>query len=162
MKKWSMAAAAASLLLCTAGCGSQAATDDGARDAVMSDAEAVKRLETAFLDDWEAKRPSVKAHYADDATIMLPNAQPITGPEPIARTFERFVADPNASFDATNSVTVISEGSDLAYSQGTYRMRSTDRSTGKVGESQGYYLLVHKKQPDGTWKVVQDVSSPLP
>ena len=136
--------------------------EGGLPAAAAADADAVKSLETRFLTAWEAKDPAVKDLYAADAVLMMPEMQPMQGARPIAESFDRFASDPAATFDAANATTVISAGGDLAYSQGTYTMRFTNPATKAVEEGKGYYLLVHKKQPDGSWKVVQDVSSPLP
>ena len=130
--------------------------------AMQADAEAVKTLENAFIAGWKAKDPAVKALYAADAVMMVPNAPPNRGAAAIAASFARYAADPAAAFDATNATTVVSAGGDLAYSQGNYTTRFTDPGTKAVDSTQGYYLLVYKKQRDGSWKVVQDVSSPLP
>lgn len=137
-------------------------TDGGATSEAAADADAVKALERKFIAYWEGKDPAAKALYAPDAVMMVPDSPPRRGVDEIAKSFERFVTDPAARFDATNATTVISAGGDLAFSQGTYTMRYTDDEAGAVVNTDGYYLLVYKKQSDGGWKVVQDVSSPLP
>ena len=78
----------------------------------------------------------------------------------IGADYDKFAADPAGKFDATNESTVV--GADMAYSQGTYTVTYTNSDTKAVENSQGYYLVVYRKQNDGSWKIVQDVSSQLP
>jgi len=129
--------------------------------ASAADTQAVKELEAKFVSAWEEKNPAVKELYAPDATIATPNSDPVQGSTSIAAEFDRFAANPNAELDFNNATTVMS-GGDLAFSQGTYTSRRTDPQTRAIETRNGYYVLIYKKQPDGSWKVIQDVSSPLP
>ncbi len=92
--------------------------------------------------------------------MVLPGDAPYQGAAAIAAEYDEFAADPAGKFDANNQSTVV--GTDMAYSQGTYTVSYTSDETKKVESGQGYYLTVYKKQPDGSWKIVQDVSSPTP
>jgi uncharacterized protein (TIGR02246 family) len=156
----SLAAGVLALALCA--CDQAATPEAQAGASVAADAEAVKQLETRFLTGWEAKDPAVKALYAPNATMVVPNTAPRQDPQSIAEAFDNHARDPAATFDATNATTVISGGGDLAFSQGTYTESHTNAETGAIERTNGYYLVVYKKQADGSWKVVQDVSSPLP
>lgn len=134
----------------------------GVAGMASAEAQAVKDLETRFIAGWEAKNPEVKSFYAPNAVMVAPNVPPHESPTAIAAAFDRFAANSNAALDFNNATTVISTGGDLAFSQGTYTARHTNPDTRAIQTSKGYYLVVYKKQPDGGWKVVQDVSSPLP
>lgn len=144
-----------------AACGNSAA-ESGSGSASATEVQSVKNLETRFIAGWEAKDPAVKSLYAPDAVVVVPNAPPRDDPELIGQAFDRYAANSTAVIDFKNVATVISAGGDLAFSQGTYSSSSTNPDTGMVQKGNGYYLLVYKKQPDGSWKVIQDVSSPLP
>jgi ketosteroid isomerase-like protein len=52
----------------------------------------------------------------------------------------------------------ISRSLDLAYTYGSYDLKSAD---GK-GDENGYYVHVWKRYPDGRWKLVMEVLNPLP
>ncbi len=126
-----------------------------------ADTDAVKKLETDFLGAIEAKDfATAKAAYASDAVMMIPMQAPLKGAAAIGADYDKFAADPAGKFDATNETTVV--GADMAYSTGTYDVTYTDSKTKKVENGEGYYLVVYKKQADGSWKIVQDVSSPTP
>ncbi len=132
-----------------------------AASASAADTDTVKKMETEFLAAIEAKNiPAVKANYAPDAVMVLPEQAPMKGIDAIGADYDKFAADPAGKFDATNEATVV--GADMAYSQGTYTVTYTNAKTKAVENGQGYYLVVYKKQDDGSWKIVQDVSSPLP
>lgn len=161
----SLAAVPLGLALCN--CDSAARPADprvDSRAAIVAAAEmqAVKDVETQFIEGWESKDPVVRSLYAPDGVIVMPNVSPQQGTTSIAETFDRYAANPNAALDFSNMKTVVSAGGDLAFSQGIYTAREADAGNRNAKLHQGYYLLVYKKQPDGRWKVVQDVSSPLP
>jgi len=151
------------LALALSACDRPAASGNGATaiEASAADTDAVKQMETAFLAALEAKDvAAVKANYAPDAVMVLPQQAPMKGIAAISADYDKFAADPVAKFDATNESTVV--GGDMAYSQGTYTVTYTNPKTKAVENGQGYYIVVYKKQDDGSWKIVQDVSSPLP
>ena len=136
------------------------ATDAPAATAA-ADTEAVKKLETDFLSGIETKQFEVaKAAYAADAVMVLPGDAPYQGTAAIAASYDKFAKDPAGKFDATNQSTTV--GTDMAYSQGTYTFSYTNDKTKQVESGQYYYVMIYKKQADGTWKIVQDVSSPTP
>lgn len=126
------------------------------------DTDAVVNLEERFIAGWEAKNPSVKSLYAPDAVMVVPSAGALRDPGSISQAFDRYASNPDAALDFDNAATVISAGGDLAFSQGTYTSRTTDPATKSIDEKKGYYVLIYRKQPDGSWKVIQDVSSPIP
>ena len=130
-------------------------------EASPADTDAVKQMETDFLAAIEAKDAAkLRGYYAADAVMVLPGQAPLKGISAISADYDQFAKDPAGKFDATNESTVV--GADMAYSQGTYTVAYTNRETKAVDNSQGYYLVVYKKQPDGSWKIVQDISSPTP
>lgn len=139
----------------------QTADTQTAAAASPADTDAVKKLETEFLAAIESKNfDFVKASYAADAMMVLPNMAPMKGAAAIAADYDKFAADPAGKFDATNESTVV--GADMAYSQGQYAVTYTNDKTKAVENGQGHYLLVYRKQPDGSWKIVHDFNSPAP
>ena len=163
MKSIMMVATGVALALSVSACERPAASgnDAAAVEASAADSAAVKETETSFIAALEAKDvAAVKASYAADAVMVLPQMAPMKGIAAISADYDKYAADKAAKFDATNESTVV--GADLAYSQGTYTATYTNPETKAVENGQGYYLIVYKKQPDGSWKIVQDVSSPLP
>lgn len=100
--------------------------------------------------------------YADDATLVVPNAPPTVGRAAIRSAVAEMFAMPNVrlSFQPT-SISVARSG-DVAYDLGTYRM-SFDGPQGRVDDA-GRYTVVWRKI-DGRWQAVSDMvvsTNPLP
>ncbi|HXG99474.1 MAG TPA: DUF4440 domain-containing protein [Sphingomicrobium sp.] len=133
----------------------------GAASASAADTGAVEQSVAAFLGAFATKDyATAKSYYAPDATMVIPEMAPMKGIAAISADYDKFAADPAGKFVPTNESTVVSSGGDLAYSTGTYEVTYTNSKSKTVESGKGYYLLVHKKQADGSWKVVQDVSTP--
>jgi uncharacterized protein (TIGR02246 family) len=98
--------------------------------------------------------------YSDDAVVMPPNAPRATTKEAIRALWKDLLTDASISWK-TKEVEVAQSG-DLAFSSGTYEVTMTD-PTGTPVNDRGKYLVVWKKQADGTWKCVMDIwNSDLP
>jgi ketosteroid isomerase-like protein len=75
------------------------------------------------------------------------------------RLLERFFSDPNMAMDWTATATVVSKSGDLGYIKGVATMTSTDPKTKVPTTSHYKYLTVYKKQADGAWKAIEDISN---
>lgn len=144
-----------SLLTLSIACTNPAITDS--RDA---DVKAVKDVEVAWVKDAATKDPDKFAsYYADDASLLLPNAPVITGKEKIKAAATSMFADPNFALSFQSTRVEASKGGDLVYSVGTYSMTMSDPKDKKPATDKGKYLTVFKKQSDGSWKAVADMIS---
>jgi ketosteroid isomerase-like protein len=130
-------------------------------DSSSADAKAIQ----ARSERW-SKAGSVKdsatfaTFYADDATVMLPNEPAFKGMDAIKQVLTPMMQDPNFSLSFTTDKVEVS--GILAYTQGAVTLKSTGRD-GKQLVDTGKYLTVWKKQPDGSWKVIDDIfNSDLP
>jgi ketosteroid isomerase-like protein len=122
-------------------------------------------LRDAWVKYWNARAlgPLVEA-YAPDAVLLPPNGQRVRGSEAIAKYWKQ-VMDPAAG---TLSVQPISAGlsGDLAYESGrlTRTLPASGRAAGEITvdgkkgatrQVEGSYLVVLRRQPDGTWRIVE-------
>ncbi len=129
-------------------------------DTRAADEKAIRDMETAWVKEFAAKdMDKIVAHYADDAAILLSNAPTMVGKDAFRAGMKDFLADPKFTLDL-KTVKVDVSKDDLAYSQGTYSVTSTDAKTKKVMAETGRYVEVYKKQADGSWKIVEDINSP--
>ena len=129
-------------------------------DTREADAKSIKDGEAAWNKEWSAKdQAAIVAHYADDASVELPNAPIMTGKAAINDGLKEFLADPNMALSFEASKVEVSKGSDLAYTQGTYTMTMTDAKSKKPMTEKGKYVTVYRKQADGSWKAVQDINN---
>ena len=87
--------------------------------------------------------------YAEDAQLLAPYTEPLTGRTEI-EAFWRAGIDSGVT-DVTLQVCSSVGGRDLSYEIGRYelRLRAED---GEVVHEIGHYLLVHARQPDGSWR----------
>jgi len=108
--------------------------------------------------DWAA----VKGLYAPDAVMITPESAPFQGTQAISAEYDRLAADPAVQFKGTAGAIQVSASGDLAYADATYKMTYTNPKTSKVDSGNGYCIWVFRKQSDGSWKIVRDVSSPVP
>lgn len=130
-------------------------------DTRAADEQAIRDQETAAQQAWAAKdTDKVAALYADDATVMLPNTPVMTGKQAIEPGFKAALADPNFSLIIQNASVEASKSGDLGFVRGTYTVQSSDPKTKKATVEKGNYVLVYKKQADGSWKIVADTAIP--
>jgi ketosteroid isomerase-like protein len=104
------------------------------------------------------------AFYTDDASVLTPNAPIFTGKQPIKDGLKEMLADPQFSLALTPSRVEVAKSADLAFTQGTYEMSFSDIRGNKFND-EGKYLTVWRRQPDGSWKAVEDTMNsnlPLP
>jgi len=92
----------------------------------------------------------VDSYYADNATVLVPNSEPATGKGEILAAFQAFG---DAKFVFT--INDINGTGDLAYVYGKYELELP--STGM--KDHGKYVEIWKKQTDGTWKTIYDISN---
>ena len=104
------------------------------------------------------------AYYADDATLLMPNAPALNGKEAIRAALKPMLTDPNFSLTFQDTRAEASKGGDIVYTTGTYMMTvSAPKKPKSVTTDKGKYLTVFRKQPDSSWKAVADmINSDLP
>src|SRR3954447_26551538 len=98
----------------------------------------------------------VSAFYAADAQLLPPNAPVIRGAEAI-RQFWQGVLDAGGA-DVTLDTTLVDMSGELAYGIGQYSFTLPSASGGRTRD-EGKYLVVYRRQSDGSWKVSADMFS---
>jgi len=140
-----------------------AANHEGKAVAVDTDAiaAAVKQSEAGMLAAFKAKDAArIPGFYSDDAVLAMPGRAALTGREAVAKAIGEDVKDPAFALDFTNEKTDVAGSGDIAYTRGTFRVAYTNPQSKKVENVAGNYVTIFKKQADGSWKVVEDISSP--
>ena len=148
-------------MLLTGCMGLMALTMACSKDTSVADAQAIKDKEVAWSKDCASKDPAKFAsYYADDATFMMPNEPILHGASNVKGAVGPMMQDQNFALSFQGDKVEVS--GDLAYTQGTYSMTTTDQK-GNPATDKGKYLTVWKKQADGSWKVIEDIfNSDLP
>jgi uncharacterized protein (TIGR02246 family) len=96
---------------------------------------------------------TVAGVYADDAKVLAPNAGPVEG----APAIEVFWSDAigQGVRGAKLETVSLDERDDLAVEVGHYTL-FTEPGGGDVIDT-GKYLVVHRRQPDGSWRYGIDI-----
>jgi uncharacterized protein (TIGR02246 family) len=122
----------------------------------------VKAVEAGMLAAFKARDPAKAASfYTADAEIMVPFEAVVRGSDTAKSTAEDF-KDPAFAIDFTNTRTEVAAGGDMAFTHGTFHVTYTNPATKKPDTMDGSYVTVFRKQADGSWKAVQDISTPGP
>jgi uncharacterized protein (TIGR02246 family) len=96
--------------------------------------------------------------YADDA-VELPNQAPAAkGRENIRKVWGPLLAPPGPGLSWQTSSVEVAHSGELAYETGNYNFVTIDKK-GKTNDLKGKYVVVWKKQSDGSWKVVVDTDN---
>ena len=67
--------------------------------------------------------------------------------------------DPNVKLAFSADRVELSASGDMATTKGSYTLTVTNPKTKKPIEDKGSYLTVYKKQADGNWKVIEDMTA---
>jgi len=133
----------------------------GAPDTREADAKAIRDGEAAWNNDWASKDVErIVSHYADDASVEMPNTPIMTGKDAIRNALKPLAGDSNLALTFQPSQVEVAKAGDLAYSRGTYSLTMTDPTSKQPVTEKGKYVTVYRKQPDGSWKAVQDINNP--
>lgn len=90
---------------------------------------------------------------------MFPNAPAMTGKDAIGKGMKDVLADPNWSLPLQPVHVEVSRSGDLGYVRGTYLLTATDSPGKKVATERGRLVIIFRKEADGSWKAVQEISN---
>lgn len=148
---------AAALTIVVGGCEKQAKVDPAAIQA------AIKSDEKKWNEEFKAKdQEALVGHYADNAYFIAPGVKAASGSTEIRKAYSDGLTDKNFEISFASDKIDVSASGDLAYARGRFNEKYTDPKTGKVMSDSGSYITVYKKQPDGSWKAVEDFAASEP
>jgi len=150
--------ASMALAVLLAGCAS--APPPAPPDTRAADAQAIRDVETAWVQAFAAKDlDKIAAFHADDASLLVPDAPVINGKAAIKAALKPMLEDKNFSITWASDKVDVAKSGDLGYSQGTITRTFSDPKTKKVLTMKGKYVIVFKKQTDGGWKAVANIAN---
>lgn len=104
----------------------------------------------------------VISYYADDAVVMPPNIPTLAGKDSIRTLWRSMLESPLFSGGWKATKVDVAQSGDLAYVSGNYEFKEQDAGGNQITDK-GKYLVVWKKQADGSWKCVANMfNSDLP
>ncbi|MFB3779590.1 MAG: SgcJ/EcaC family oxidoreductase [Bryobacteraceae bacterium] len=157
---WSCAFALTSMMT-LAGC--QTAPQPEPKSDTAADIRAIGALRdkvSAAYNSGDAN--ALAAAYTDDVIVMNANQPAVEGKQAVRAMFETLFKENAVKLVITPLETQVA--GDWAYDRGNYALTITPKSGKRIEES-GKYLVICKRQPDGSWKLSRDIgnsSEPLP
>ena len=112
-------------------------------------------MDQEFVRNVEAKNAEqlVNAFYAEDAQVFPPGQPLVSGHQAIKQLWGAFVPLLKQILLTTTRIEVSGE---LAYGTGTYEM-TLSQPDGSTVEDRGKYVVVYRRQPDGSYRAVADI-----
>jgi ketosteroid isomerase-like protein len=124
-----------------------------------ADSESIRTQATAWFQAIAEKDlEKTLSFYASDAQYLAAGRPAASTAEERRRYWTEDYATPGFSSDEKTTKIEVAESRDLAYQRGTYVLRVQD-GRGKLTQSTGKFVVVWKKQSDGTWKAIIDIDN---
>jgi uncharacterized protein (TIGR02246 family) len=129
-----------------------------ARD-TRADDEAAIRAATREWNAAEAAKDLEKclSFYAADGARYATGSPAIVGARALRKEWQKYLSTPG-SFHWTTARVEVSRSGDLAFETGNFVLKTIDKE-GRAKTTNGKYVCVWRKQPDGKWKVVADIDN---
>ena len=119
-------------------------------------ADEIARLRSEWAKNLLAKKlDQIVALYAPDAVFLQPSGDRVTGRAAIRDLCKNIMATFTSDISLHSIAT--EHSGDLAYDSGDYRETLVKVSDGIQIEVQGNYLMVFKRQSDGTWLIAEQM-----
>ncbi len=114
------------------------------------------KIREAWVQDLRTKQlEPILRFYAPDAVFLQPTGERITGSAALRTLFQTIMASFNS--DLTLHSQSLETSGDLAYDSGEFQETITVIATGAKITSKGSYIIIYRRQPDGSWQIVQHV-----
>lgn len=112
-----------------------------------------------YVAAWNAANAeAIAALYDDDALVLYPNQSAVAGRSAILSYFKGFFSEfEQKGFDLTSDE--IEVAGPWAFDRGTYRWQAVPRAGGDRIEDHGKYLVILRRQADGSWRVARDMDN---
>ncbi len=145
-------ALAAGALLAACGTASKSTLDKAAEARAVLAVD--RQMQAAF-----AKKDidSVVRLFTDEGRAIGPGGPPMVGPAAIRQGFGEMMKDPKLSLTWTPEAPQVSDGGDVAYETGTYRLTMTGPA-GEPVQDHGSFVTVFRRVA-GAWKYDRDIAT---
>jgi uncharacterized protein (TIGR02246 family) len=152
--------AAGLIIVTTMACGRGTTSDESTNEwNLTQDRAAIGKTRQEYVSAWKAADAErIASVYIDDALVLYPNQPAISGRPAIVGYFKSFFAEfIQDSFELTS--TEIEIVGPWAFDRGVYRWRGVPKTGGEPIEDHGKYLVILRRQPDGSWRVARDMDN---
>jgi ketosteroid isomerase-like protein len=115
---------------------------------------ALTKMREDWVRDLRTKQlEPILAFYAPDAVFLQPTGERINGTAALRTLFQNIMATFNS--DLVLHGQNFEASGDLAYDSGDFEETLTTIATGAKMMSKGSYIIIFKRQPNGSWHIVQ-------
>ena len=97
----------------------------------------------------------IAALYTEDAVFLKPTGERVTGRSAIRDLCKKIMDSFSSDFTFRSLASDVS--GNIAYDSGEYKESLVKISDQTKAEVQGNYLMIFKRQPDGTWLIAQQM-----
>ena len=134
-------------------------TTPSPKDTRAADEAAIRSASQAWSDAIAAKDVDKSvSFYAPDA-VQLSDKGPLVGdPATLRAGWQKMLALPGPGLSLRTTGVAVAKSGDVAYEYGAYDFAVAD-SAGKITDQKGKYVVIWKKQTDGTWKAAVDTNN---
>lgn len=123
---------------------------------LLAPSDSFEGLRSEWVQDLHQKRIEASvALYAPDGVFIQPDGARIEGTAALRGLFNNITSTFDSDLQFSSQRVQIS--GDLAFDSGTYTEKLVDRATGNHLHSKGSYLTIYRRQPDGSWKILEQV-----
>ena len=154
----------ATLMLITAALGIAAckpAADKAAKVDVKAEEAAIRAKESAWMDAYNRHDANgLTSQYEDGASLASAGTALMTDSVGRSVFLNGMAADPALKADFASDRIIVAASGELASSRGHYTMTYSDPVTKQPKTENGSYLTVYRKAADGSWKAVEDFTTP--
>jgi ketosteroid isomerase-like protein len=104
---------------------------------------------------------SIVAYWTADARVVLPGQPIVVGTDAIRQMVTALQTIPGFHISWTPDSAIVSSSADFGYTYGTNRITVPD-SNGTLRTTEGRYITVWRKEPNGAWRCTFDISNEAP
>ena len=139
------------------------AEQNAAKVDLAAEEQAIRAKESAWMAAYNKRdAKGLAGQYEDDAALAANGAALMTDAVGRGIFLEGMAADPALNVDFASDRVIVAASGDLASSRGHYTMTYTDPVTKQPKTEKGNYLTVYRTGADGSWKAVEDFTTPGP
>jgi uncharacterized protein (TIGR02246 family) len=98
------------------------------------------------------------SYFTDNATFLAPDGPIVEGKEAIRGVTTQMFSTPGFHLAWKANKAEVAASGDMGYTVGTYQL-TVNNPEGQPTTTDGKYVTIWQKQPDGQWKVIVDAPS---
>jgi ketosteroid isomerase-like protein len=139
------------------------AEHEAAKVDVAAEEQAIRAKETAWMAAYNKHDgKELASQYEDDASLAANGTKLMTDSVGRGLFLDGMASDPALKVDFASDRIIVAASGDLASSRGHYTFTYTDPVTKQPKAEEGNYLTVYRKAADGSWKAIEDFTTPGP